>query len=76
MYTKKASWNVQHLTNAYVVVDFEKGKNKFDFKLDSQFVCNGCYALALRYSKMRLEELKWNIRTTTKCYFIIYGNVA
>ena len=76
MYTKRASWIVQHLTNAYVVIDNKNGKDKFDFKLDSQPICNGCYALALGYSKRRLEELKWIIRTSNERYSAIHGNSA
>ena len=74
MYSERASWIIEHITNAYVVCDNNNGKDRFDFKLDNQLICNGCYALALGYSKRRLEELKWSIRTTTERYVAIHGN--
>ena len=76
VYSERASWIVQHLTNAYVVIDNKNGMDKFDFKLDGQPICNGCYALALGYSKRCLEELKWNIRTSNERYLAIHGNSA
>ena len=66
MYSERAFWIVQHLTNAYVVIDNKNMKDRFDFKLDGQSICNGCYALALGYLKWHLEELKWSIRTSNK----------
>ena len=74
MYNEKASWIIEHITNAYVVIDNKIGKDRFDFKLDGQPICNGCYALALGYSKRHLEELKWSIRTSTEWYAAIHGN--
>ena len=76
VYNERASWIIEHITNAYVVSDNNNGKDWFDFKLDGQPICNGCYALALGYSKRRLEELKWSIRTTTERYAAIHGNSA
>ena len=34
MYNERASWIIEHITNAYVVIDNKNGKDKFDFKLD------------------------------------------
>ena len=76
VYNERASWIIEHITNAYVVSDNNNGKDRFDFKLDGQPICNGCYALALGYSKGRLEELKWSTRTTTERYATIHGNSA
>ena len=76
MYNERASWIVQHLTNAYVVLDNKNKKDKFDFKLDGRPICIGCFALALGYSKRRLEELKWSIRTSNERYLAIHGNNA
>ena len=76
MYSERASWIIENITNAYVVNDNNNGKDRFDFKLDGQPICNGCYALALGYSKRRLEELKWSIRTTIERYAAIHGNSA
>ena len=36
----------------------------FETKLCGHSVCNGCYAMALGYSKRRIEELKSDIRST------------
>ena len=76
MYNERASWIIEQITNAYVVIDNKNGKDRFDFKLDSQPICNGCYALAVGYSKRRLEELKWSIRSNTEQYVTIHGNSA
>ena len=76
MYNERASWIIEHIANAYVVIDNKNGNDKFDFKLDGQPICNGCYALALGYSKRRLEELKWSIRSSTERYATIHGNSA
>ena len=38
--------------------------DKFETKVCSQSVCNGCYEVALSYSKCRIEELKSDIRST------------
>ena len=63
VYSERASWIIEHITNAYVVSDNNNGKDR-------------CYALALGYSKQHLEELKWSIRTTTERYAAIHGNSA
>ena len=76
VYNERASWIIEHIANAYVVIDSKNEKDKFDFKLDGQSICNGCYALALGYSKRRLEELKWSIRSSTEQYAAIHGNSA
>ena len=76
VYNERASWIIEQITNAYVVIDNKNGKDKFDFKLDGQPICNGCYALAVGYSKRRLEELKWSIKSSTERYAAIYGNSA
>ena len=76
MYNQRASWIIEHITNAYVVIANKNRKDMFDFKLDGQPICNGCYALALGYSKRHLEELKWSIRTSTERYATIHGNSA
>ena len=74
VYNERASWIIKHITNAYVVIDNKNRNDKFDFKLDGQPICNGCYALAVGYSKRRLEELKWSIRSRTEQYTTIHGN--
>ena len=56
VYSERASWIIEHITNAYVVSDNNNGKDRFDFKLDGQPICNGCYAMALGYSKRRLKS--------------------
>ena len=76
VYNERASWIIEYIVNAYVVIDNKNGKDRFDFKLDGQPICNGCYALALGYSKQRLEELKWSIRSSTERYSAIHGNSA
>ena len=76
VYNERASWIIEHIVNAYVVIDNKNGKDRFDFKLDGQPICNGCYALALGYLKRRLEELKWSIRSSTERYSTIHGNSA
>ena len=58
-YEERASWILENLTEYY-----NEGKDKFETKLCDQFVCNGCYAVALGYSKRRIEELKSDIRST------------
>ena len=37
--------------------------DKFETKLCGHSICNGCYAVALGYSKHHIEELKGNIRS-------------
>ena len=76
MYNEKASWIIEHIANAYVVIDNKNRKDKFDFKLDGPPIYNGCYALALGYSNQCLEELKWSIRSSTERYAAIHGNSA
>ena len=34
VYNERASWIIEHIRNAYVVIDNKNGKDKFDFKLD------------------------------------------
>ena len=57
-YEEKASWILENLTKNY-----NEENDKFKTKLCSQSVCNGCYAMALGYSKRRIEELKSDIRS-------------
>ena len=76
VYNERASWIIEHITNAYVVINNKNGKDKFDFKLDDQPICNGCYALTVGYSKRHLEELKWSIRSSTERYAAIHRNSA
>ena len=58
-YEERASWILENLTEYY-----NEGNDKFETKLCGQSVCNGCYAIALGYSKRRIEELKSNIKST------------
>ena len=58
-YEERASWILENLTENY-----NEENDKFETKLCSQSVCNGCYAVALGYSKRRIEELKSDIRNT------------
>ena len=77
MYNERASWIIEHITKfAYVVSNNKNRKDRFDFKLDGQPICNGCYAFAVGYSKRRLEELKWCIRKSMQRYATIHGNCA
>ena len=76
MYNERASWITEHITNAYVVIDNQNGKDMFDFKLDGQPICNACYALVVGYLKRRLEELKWSIRSSTEWYATTHENSA
>ena len=57
-YEETAFWILENLTMYY-----NEENEKFETKLYSQSVCNGCYAMALGYSKCRIEELKSNIRS-------------
>ena len=57
-YEKRASWILESLTDCY-----NKGSDKFETRLCGVSICNGCYAVALGYSKRRIEELKSNIRS-------------
>ena len=71
VYNERASWIIEHIRNAYVAIDNKNRKDMFDFKLNGQPICNGCYALALGYLKRRLKELKWSIR---KQYGTVWSN--
>ena len=57
-YEERASWILENLTDVYNVK-----MDKFETKLCGQCICNGCYAIALGYSRRRIEELKSNIRS-------------
>ena len=57
-YEERASWILENLRENYNEVN-----DKFETKLCGQSLCNGCYALALGYSKRRIEELKSDIRS-------------
>ena len=54
----RASWILENLTDCY-----NKEQDKFETRLCGVFICNGCYAVALGYSKRRIEELKSDIRS-------------
>ena len=58
-YEERASWILKNLTEYY-----NEQNDKFETKVCGQSVCNGCYAVALGYSKRHIEELKSNIRST------------
>ena len=45
-YEVRASWILENLTDCY-----NKEKDKFETRLYGVFICNGCYAVALGYSK-------------------------
>ena len=57
-YEKRASWILENLTDYY-----NKGSDKFETRLCGVSICNGCYAVALGYSKRQIEELKSDIRS-------------
>ena len=57
-YKERASWILKNLTDVYNVK-----KYNFETKFCGQCICNGCYAIALGYSKRRIEELKSDIRS-------------
>ena len=59
-YEERASWILKNLTECY-----NKEVNKFETQLCGVSICNGCYAMALGYSKRRIEELKSDIRSLT-----------
>ena len=42
---------------------YSEETDKFETKVCGQSVCNGCYAVALGYSKRRIEELNSDIRS-------------
>ena len=58
-YEERASWILENLTEYY-----NEENGKFETKLYGQFVCNDYYVVALGYSKLRIEELKSDIRST------------
>ena len=58
-YEERASWILENLMEYY-----NEKNDKFLTKLCGQSVCNGCYVVALGYSKRRIDELKSNIRST------------
>ena len=58
-YEERASWILKNLTEYY-----NEENDKFETKLCGLSVCNGYYAVALDYSKRRIEELKSDIRST------------
>ena len=81
-YEERASWILKNLTENYNEVN-----HKFETKLCGQSVCKGCYAVALGYSKRRIEELKSNIRSTgiisevfdvqyRERSFVVHGNTV
>ena len=57
-YEERASWILENLMEYY-----SEETDKFETKVCGQSVCNGCYAVALGYSKRRIEELKSDIRS-------------
>ena len=57
-YEERASWILETLTDCY-----NKDSDKFETRLCGVSICNGCYAMALGYSKRRIEELKSDIRS-------------
>ena len=59
-YEERTSWILENLMEYY-----SEESNKFETKVRGQSVCNDCYAVALGYSKCRIEELKSNIRSTS-----------
>ena len=57
-YEERASWILVNLTDCY-----NKDSDKFETQLCGVSICNGCYVVALGYSKRRIEELKSDIRS-------------
>ena len=57
-YEVRASWILDNLTDCY-----NNDNDKFETWLCGVSICNGCYAVALGYSKRRIEELKSDIRS-------------
>ena len=57
-YEERASWILENLTDCY-----NKDSDKFETRLCGVSICNGCYAMALGYSKRCIEELKFDIRS-------------
>ena len=58
-YEERASWILENLMEYY-----SEESGMFETKVCTQSVCNGCYVVALGYSKRRIEELKSGIRST------------
>ena len=57
-YEERASWILENLTECY-----NKEVDKFETQLCGVSTSSGCSAVALDYSKRRIEELKFNIRS-------------
>ena len=55
---KERLWIFENLTDCY-----NKGSDKFETRLCGVSIHNGCYAVALSYSKRCIEELKFDIRS-------------
>ena len=81
-YDERASWILENLIDCY-----NNKVDKFETWLYGISICNGCYAVALSYSKHRIEELKLNIRSigiTSEAFgvecngrlFTMYGNTV
>ena len=78
-YEERASWILENLMEYY-----NEENDKFETKLCGQSVCNGCYAVALGYSKRYIKELKSDIRSTTiisevfdvQCTSAMHGNTV
>ena len=58
-YEERASWILENLTDCY-----NKNSDKFETRFPGVSICDGCYAMALGYSKRRIEELKSDIRSS------------
>ena len=52
-YEERASWNLTYVYNVKI--------DTFETKHCGQCICNSCYAIALGYSRRRIEELKYDI---------------
>ena len=57
-YEERASWILENLTVCY-----NKDKDEFETRLYGVSIWNGCYAVALGYSKRCIKELKSDIRS-------------
>ena len=57
-YEVRASWILDNLMDCY-----NNDNDKFETRLCGVSICNGCYAVALGYSKRHIEELKSDIRS-------------
>ena len=58
-YDERASWILENFTEYY-----NKEVDKFETRLCGVSICNGCYAMAINYSKCCIEELKCDIRSS------------